>query len=103
MHVGYSVAMTNALAPDITEGYPSKGRKVGPAWNALWEALRGEDYQDGRELSARIAAEYEVQQATLVAMLSRAHTAGLLDKDIRMVKGTRGDRPRSFYKIAETV
>jgi hypothetical protein len=100
MLVGYSVAMTTLTAPDLTPGYPSKGPKLGPAWNALYRALaRGEDFQDGRVLAHKIAPKHDLDPATLVALLSRAAKAGILDKEPRPVMTQRGFRSRTHYRV----
>lgn len=85
-------------APDITPGYPSKGEKVGPAWNEIYAALRSPDYQDGRALADEIAPKHGLAPGTLVAILSRAAQKGLLDKEGRMVPGRRGPRTRTHYR-----
>jgi hypothetical protein len=99
--------MTKTLiAPDIPNsayprgGYPTKGAKLGPAWSAIWRKLsKAEDFLDGRELADQVAAKYDLAPATLVALLSRAAKAGVLDKELRPVQTTRGTRDRTFYRI----
>jgi DNA-binding MarR family transcriptional regulator len=93
--------MTTKSVPDISPGYPSNGAKLGPAWAAVWRALdrKGEDYTDGRELAAKVADRYDLKPSTLVAVLSRAALAGLLDKEGRPVTTGRGQRIRTFYRI----
>jgi hypothetical protein len=92
--------MTTKTVPDITPGYPSNGAKLGPAWSAIWRALaRADDALDGRELAAKVAPKYELAPATLVALISRAAKAGLLDREPRPVITGRGTRTRTFYRI----
>jgi hypothetical protein len=101
--------MKTLTAPDIPNptwpngGYPSKGVKLGPAWLAMWRKLgkAGDEFLDGRSLAESVAPGHELAPATLIALLSRAAKAGLLEKDSRMVKGTRGMRPRTFYRIKD--
>ena len=98
--MGYSVVMTMQTAPDITPGYPSKGEKVGPAWNEIYAALvAANDFQDGRTLANEIAPRHDLNPATLIAILSRAALAGLLDKQPRPVASKRGMRNRTHYRV----
>lgn len=96
--------MTNLTAPDLTPGYPSNGTKLGPAWRALWaeldKASRTPDpFLDGRDLADNVAPDYGLAPATLVALLSRAAKAGLLNKTSRPVESARGYRMRTHYKV----
>jgi hypothetical protein len=95
-------------APDLTPGYPSKGPKLGPAWSAVWAELakaarRKDPYVDGRVLAESLAAEFELDPATLVGMLSRFAKAGILDRQPRKVTvqilHRSGKRTRTFYRI----
>lgn len=91
-------------APDISPGYPSNGRHVGPAWRAIWQELEGVsagDYVDGTELAERHAVEGSVMASTLMGVISRAARMGLLDRETRKVMGTRGPRPRTAFRISE--
>ena len=97
---------TQIDAPDIPNpayprgGYPTKGAKLGPAWRDIWKRLAKEgDFLDGRELADTVAPRHDLAPATLVALLSRAAKAGVLDKDHRPVVSTRGRRARTFYRI----
>lgn len=101
--------MTNT-APDLIPGYPSKGRKVGPAWNELWAELqRADDFQDGRVLAERIAPKHDLEPSTLVALLSRMAKGGILDRESRPVQirlnvagggEHQSSRRRTHYRIA---
>lgn len=102
--VGYSLAMSTVTAPDLTPGYPSKGPKLGPAWTALYTALHSaaltsEPFMDGQKLAASIASDYGLADATLVALLSRAAKAGILDREGRQVMTNRGVRTRTHYRV----
>lgn len=101
--VDYSTDMETKrtpTAPDITPGYPSKGKKLGPAWDAMWQKLtESGEFIEGRELAEEVAPGFGLEPATLVALISRAAQAGLLDKDLQDVEGARGMRSRSFYRI----
>lgn len=102
--MGYSGPMTNTTAPDLTPGYPSKGKKLGPAWRRLWaeldKASMGPDpFLDGRVLADEVAPDYGLSSNTLVALLSRAAKAGLLNKEARPVESARGNRNRTHYRV----
>jgi hypothetical protein len=91
-------------APDISKNYPSKGRKIGPAWADVWDALTGagRDWTDGVVLAETVAAKHPVSPDTLRNILHSAKRAGLLE--IRHVAVTatagRGSRLRTHYRIA---
>lgn len=96
----------HTTAPDIPNpaypkgGYPTKGERLGPAWASLWRALeRAEDGLDGKELTDKVAKKADLAPTTLVNLLGRAAKAGLLTKEFRPVKTTRGLRNRAFYRI----
>lgn len=106
--------MTNQrTAPDISPGYPSRGAVLGPAWAEIWTELEAaQDYIDGLELAVRVAGRTEAQPATLVALLSRAARAQVLDRAPRVVTvpivrgGSPGEpgqvrRTRTFYRISQ--
>jgi hypothetical protein len=108
------MTITHTKAPDIPNpsypngGYPTKGRKIGPAWQAAWRAMeKAGDFLDGKELSEKIAPKHDLSPQTLVAILSRAEVAGLLVKEPRPVEvsitrtsgTTVGHRTRVFYRI----
>lgn len=106
--MGYSVAMSTVTAPDLTPGYPSAGPKLGPAWTALYNALvdaarTSDPFLDGQELSASIAPDYGLADATLVALLSRAAKAGVLAREGRPVRTGRGMRTRTHYRVTADV
>lgn len=62
---------------------------------------RAGDFQDGIELAQKVAKSTDLAPATLVALMSRAATAGLLERKLVKVPTARGPRTRSFYKIAQ--
>lgn len=102
--MGYSVAMMTTAAPDLTPGYPSKGTKLGPAWERLWVELdkasqEPDPYVEGRALALKVATDYGLNPSTLTALLSRAAKADLLKRDHRYVTGARGNRMRTHYAI----
>ena len=107
--MGYSGGMETTTAPDLTPGYPSNGAKLGPAWKDVWRTLGLiNDFTDGRALAGGIAPEHDLSPSTLVALLSRAAKAGLLDREsrsvgiqIRLPDGTTraSSRKRTHYRI----
>lgn len=116
---------TQTKAPDFPggregqeSGYPSKGRKLGPAWQQIWNTLSLDPalFMDGKMLAETVAPVHDLVPATLVALMSRAARAGLLDKETRDVKVQvilamrnsdkvakviNGTRSRVFYRIAD--
>lgn len=65
-------------APDFNDSYPSSGAKIGPAWQAAWDALA-----DGRELTsvdlvAVMVAAAEIAEKTAYNLLSAARRSGRL-------------------------
>lgn len=98
-------------APDIWEGYPSNGRRIGPAWAAMWERLEvnraDEGYLDGRELAQEVAEagvmvkgkHRTMSPETLTNLLQKAANYGLLERTYREGSGTRGRRTRAWYRI----
>lgn len=108
-------------APDIPNrawpkgGYPTKGKRLGPAWESIWRALeRADDFLDGKELAETVAGKTGLTASTLTALMSRAAAADILEKDSRPVKVTvnmaksktypkgmaiTSTRTRTFYRI----
>lgn len=89
--------------------YPNDGARLGPAWQAVWDALvaSGEDYLDGNELSRTVAKTYELGVPTVRNLLTIAAAQGMLQSELRRVQVelTRGGQhvsapyTRSFYRI----
>jgi hypothetical protein len=100
--------MTKTLtAPDITPGYPSKGKKIGRGWRAAWKAMEEApgEFLDGWELATAAAQGISLAPVTLVAVIRRAANAGLLEREERPVRvkilDREGTRKRMFYRIAQ--
>lgn len=96
--------MNTTAAPDFTPGYPSKGKKLGPAWQALWDKLtiarqNTDQYIDGHVLADEIGPDYGLEPASVVVLLSRAAKHGVLERDHRDVLTHRGKRTRTHYRI----
>lgn len=92
--------MDTSTAPDITPGYPSRGRVAGPAWQAAWNALgqAGSEWTDGMALSAAIAVDRELSPLTVRGILFRAAREGLIESRSRMAETPRGMRMRTAFR-----
>jgi hypothetical protein len=113
--IGYSRRMTNDIAPPIPttsaprqrvvlRSYPDPSTRLGRAWQYAWKHLaeNREIWVDGNEL-ADVAAETEgLSAATMVGVLTRAATAGVLERTHVTVDGTRGPRKRTQYRIPQS-
>jgi len=38
-------------APDFTDGYPSKGKMIGPAWQAMWDAMADHEWHPRADIA----------------------------------------------------
>lgn len=119
------MTITYTDAPDIPNpaypkgGYPTKGKRLGPAWREMWREIQKASARDrptdGKALSDKVADKNGLSGQTLLALLSRAANAGLLVKETRAVpvmvsrapsKATpdaqqiQSSRYRTFYRIA---
>lgn len=92
--------LTNA--PDLTPGYPSKGSKIGPAWEETWAELSRypEDWRDGTELWTTIAAKHDLHPDTLRGLMFRMATGGKLQRKTEQVITDKGKRTRTYFRIA---
>jgi hypothetical protein len=95
---------TKTEVPLIGPNYPHPNYALGRAWASMYAELvkakrRKDPYLDGRVLAEAIAPDHDLVPATLVAVISRAAKAGLLDKELRVVISGRGARKRTHYKI----
>lgn len=91
-------------APDITEGYPSRGEKIGPAWVDMWAWLtaQGLGWTDGTDLARRTAENHEVAESTLRNLLTSAARENMLETTYKKVDiPGRGPRLRTHYRIKE--
>lgn len=102
--------MDTLTAPDLTPNYPSRGAKLGPAWNEIWAELMdarkrntGDDqWLSGRDLSERVAPNHGLKPATLLAFLSRAVWYEKLDRQLRPVQVEgKPTRNHTFYRIKD--
>jgi len=112
---------TTDQAPDFSDGlpgheagYPSRGRRLGPAWQEVWDTLRANPKGlDRITLAEAIAPKHELAVSTLVTFISRAAKAGVLVKEpgsmrvgvTRLVPSTgksityEATRPKAVYRI----
>jgi hypothetical protein len=92
---------TKTQAPMIGPNYPHPDYPLGAAWAAMWRVLErsGDEYLDGRVLADKIAPKHGLASTTLVALISRAAKAGLLDKQPQPVQTARGTRKRTHYRV----
>lgn len=73
-------------APDFTNKYPSAGEKIGPYWQALWDALgrRPGSWADGKALAQKYAAQFGCAPKTGLNLLHRAAGAGHIEQGYRV-------------------
>lgn len=85
---------------DYPTGYPNPTRRLGRAWADMWTTLTTSgDFTDGTVLVEKAAEKSGLQETTLISFLTRAATAGVLEREHRTVDGTRGPRKRTFYRV----
>lgn len=65
-------------APDFGDGYPSKGKMIGPAWRTAWPLLSKDRWTDRRDLVDPVLAVVDVQPQTLFGLLRKATAIGVL-------------------------
>lgn len=103
----YSASMeTNTAAPDLTFRYPSKGKKIGPAWQAAWNQLLqarkdGEGWVDGTDILSKIDPKLEMSPDTLRALLYRMVNGDILERDVMVVDTDKGPRAHTHFRIRE--
>lgn len=99
--------MDTLTAPDLTPNYPSRGAKLGPAWNEIWIRLQeagktDEPWLSGRELAETVAPRHNLKPTTLLAFLSRAVWHEKLLRQLRPVQlEGKPTRNHSFYRIKD--
>ena len=92
--------MDTVTAPDLTPGYPSKGSKLGPAWRDAWAELVSHptEWLDSRVLAGELAPKHGLAVTTVVALLTRMATGGMMDRTYKVVQTQRGPRTRAHYR-----
>jgi hypothetical protein len=81
-------------APDFnrTPGYPSKGKLIGPAWQAVWDSLADGQWHTAAEL-AEVARPWIVYDTT-TNLLRQARKHRLVEVDYT------GSMKHSSYRLA---
>lgn len=111
--MSYSVPMITSEAPDLTPGYPSKGPRLGPVWKDVWAELQAspDEWKDAWAVADRLAPRYDLEPLSIVQLMSRMATGGILLREKRPVETTitrtqngnvttrPGMRLRSHYRI----
>jgi hypothetical protein len=75
--------MEKSTAPDIARNYPSRGERIGPAWQIVWDSMAPGDWFKGADIAHTVAGATGLAVATIKNLLAQAATAGLLDKELR--------------------
>jgi hypothetical protein len=83
-------------APNIRGNFPLAGKKLAPAWRALWKALDENEWIEGARLATEVSAEYGVARSTVMHLLREARAAELLD--VREAPRP-GRRPTGEYRV----
>lgn len=103
------VSISENGPPFITTGkyapgtYPSPSKRIGKAWAGAWaelSALAPGEYLDGTELAQRAAEPHGLKPVTVVSLLTRAATEGILERKAVRVETRRGPRTRTHYRVA---
>lgn len=97
------IPLTLPAQPERVTTYSPRGR-VGRAWAYAWTALTaaGDSWLDGNDLAAESAATEDLADATMVGVLTRAATAGILERTHVVTDGQRGPRKRTQYRIPQS-
>ncbi|MET0415989.1 MAG: hypothetical protein ABW022_08215 [Actinoplanes sp.] len=112
---------TTDRAPDFSDGkpgrrkpFPSAGKKLGPAWQEIWDTLRANPAgMDRITLAERVAPKYDLSVTSLVTFISLAAKSGVLVGEpgkvsttvTRLVESTgkmityEATRTRTIYRI----
>lgn len=80
----------NGIAP-IPDGpfrFGAQDGAVARAWQYVWDRLDRTQAKDGRELADLAAKHYSLKPLSVVAVLHRMATAGVLEREAREVKVT---------------
>lgn len=98
--VCYSLGMETLAAPDLTPGYPSKGARLGPAWEDAWAEFTKApgEWLDGASVWTEVAERHDLSPLTLRGLMFRMASKGHLEREARMVKGDHGFRSRTHFR-----
>lgn len=94
---------TEIKAPDFTPGYPSRGKKLGPAWQDIYSQLAQNPSvsHDGQVLTGAAADKHDLSMQTLRVLMSRAARYGVLLREQKpaqshVVRTSKGGKRTSF-------
>lgn len=86
---------TMEKAPDIGPNYPSRGARLGPAWQRTWDALADGEWHAAAKVAEDVAGD--CSRITVMNLLGLAAKAGLVEREMRAdgkpVKRRFGSRP----------
>lgn len=92
--------MEMAEAPDLTPGYPSKGKMIGPGWREAWKRMwTAGSWVDGVIMCEDIAPPLKMQPSTLRAVLYRMVVGEILERKTLMVDTDQGPRRHTHFRI----
>ena len=86
--------------PDFTEGYPSAGEKIGPAWAHLWHGMRTDVWQLAKPMIEEAAELYGVAPSTIANLLRQARQRRILEVRYKWAEDSRhrGPKPPAWYR-----
>jgi len=87
---------TEPAAPDFVPGYPSKGERIGPGWDAIWRLLADGEPRDRFEIWAALDKSLALAPLTVRNLLQQARQRGLLVAEIG------GGRTATLYRRTVT-
>jgi hypothetical protein len=88
-------------APDWDRRYPSKGNRIGPTWQALWEHMAAGEWCDVRELLQVGEQARDCATLTVRNLLFAAAKARLIEPEARQDEKT--GRWRIWYRRPDRV
>lgn len=91
--------MTN-IAPDFNPGYPSRGERIGPAWQKIWDAISDGLWFFGTDLAHGMAPTLKIEPTTIKNLLRQAEAAGLLERKLVSRKFNKVTRATISYRLA---
>jgi hypothetical protein len=87
--------MEKSTAPDIARNYPSRGERIGPAWQVVWDSMAAGDWLKGADVAHAVAEATGLMPATIKGLLAQAASAGLLDKELRFAGRVGGYKTKT--------
>jgi hypothetical protein len=77
-----SSVMTTS-APDFAPGYPSKGERIGPGWQTVWDSMLPGQWHKGRDFALQMSGKTGLAPGTVTNLLRAAAKAGHLESELR--------------------